>query len=44
MSEASFHAILDTWQKGITENGPSLEPMREPWIQRELVDMIYSMT
>lgn len=44
MSEASFHAILDTWQQGIAENGPSLEPMREPWIQPELVDMIYAMT
>ena len=44
MSEERFHDILDSWQQGISENGPSLEPMREPWIQRESVDMIYAMT
>lgn len=44
MSEEKFHYILDSWQQGIGENGPSLEPMRKPWIQRGLVDMIYSMT
>ena len=44
MSEEQFHDILDSWQQGISENGPSLEPMRKPWIQRGLVDMIYSMT
>ena len=44
MSEESFHQLLDSWQQGIHENGPSLEPMRKPWIQRELVDRIYSMT
>ena len=44
MSEEAFHELLDSWQQGISENGPSLEPMREPWIQQELVDMIYAMT
>ena len=44
MSEASFHELLDSWQQGIRENGPSLEPMRAPWIQQQLVDMIYAMT
>lgn len=44
MNEESFHALLDTRQQCISENGPSLEPMREPWIQQELVDMIYTMT
>ena len=44
ISEASFHELLDSWQQGVSENGPSLEPMRTPWIQPELVDLIYMMT
>ena len=44
MSKEGFFELLDSWHQGINENGPSLEPMREPWIQCALVDMLYEMT
>ena len=44
MNKEDFFALLDSWHQGIDENGPSLEPMREPWIEPELVDMLASMT
>ena len=44
MSKEDYFALLDSWHQGIRENRPSLEPMREPWIQRALVDMLHAMT
>ena len=44
MSEEFFHELMDSWQQGIRENGPPLEPMRKPRIQQQLVDLIYTMT
>ena len=44
MSQSEFFALLDSWQAGVIDDGPSEAPMRTPWIQQELVEMIYAMT
>ncbi len=44
MSTAEFAALLDKRLEEIIRYGPSGEPMRNPWIQRDLVELMFSMT